>query len=409
MLHQWDFLTGSLPRARERSGTRTTSRRQVDAGQIDHTPAALRDRPRRAGSPSRSTDSRWPTTAVAQQAQIVRRGLPRLLPGHPSVRSHLSYEEIPTVGPATALAAASGRRDRCAVGAARRSSLLFFATWLTESSDLAGRLESTAPTRRLARGSDTPTPHRDRRGQRRAVARSAGVRFLAGPPPPAAVSTVGIDGSGRLADGYQVQDQPWFVLELARRDGSSGTGMPRPPGWLTPADLAEHVARRPRRAAERAAPPRCAQTSAPVSPGHRRPSRACTARREDCSATSPRSRRGCVRCGATRSCSTLGVVVPGPSPPEWPLLAAAALRYGRRVAFVGVDTKRPHPRRRSLLAGHAVSYPSYVSLSGAIPRKGVIGLPTTIFIDAAGNITYTQTGPYDSQGSFDADISRHAL
>ena len=40
---------------------------------------------------------------------------------------------------------------------------------------------------------------------------------------------------------------------------------------------------------------------------------------------------------------------------------------------------------------------------------GVIDLPTTIFIDAAGKETFIQQGQYDSQGSLDADISRYAL
>src|SRR5205807_6582087 len=66
---------------------------------------------------------------------------------------------------------------------------------------------------------------------------SALPRFLRGlrlnPP-------VAIDRSGRIADGYEVQDQPWFVLTSASGrflwyyDVSTA-------GWLSPGSLAAHV------------------------------------------------------------------------------------------------------------------------------------------------------------------------
>ena len=95
---------------------------------------------------------------------------------------------------------------------------------------------------------------------------------------------------------------------------------------------------------------------------------------------------------------------------EWPLLASASARFGRRVAFIGVDSLDPAAgQATSWLTANPVSYPSYISLSGALPVSGVPGLPTTIFIDAAGNVTHTQFGQYDSQGALDGDINRYAL
>jgi len=95
---------------------------------------------------------------------------------------------------------------------------------------------------------------------------------------------------------------------------------------------------------------------------------------------------------------------------EWPLLASASARYGRRVAFIGVDVLDPDRGQAvSWLAGHPISYPSYTSLSGTLPVTGVIDLPTTIFIDAAGNVTDRQIGRYYSQGALDEDIRHYAL
>jgi len=37
------------------------------------------------------------------------------------------------------------------------------------------------------------------------------------------------------------------------------------------------------------------------------------------------------------------------------------------------------------------------------------GLPTTIFIDRAGKVTYVHTGQYDSQGTLDEEIGSYGL
>jgi hypothetical protein len=43
---------------------------------------------------------------------------------------------------------------------------------------------------------------------------------------------VGLDTTGRVADGYGVQDQPWFVLVSA-----SGKAVWSHDGWLAPSAL----------------------------------------------------------------------------------------------------------------------------------------------------------------------------
>ncbi|MEI6130430.1 MAG: ATP-binding cassette domain-containing protein, partial [Planctomycetota bacterium] len=66
------------------------------------------------------------------------------------------------------------------------------------------------------------------------------------------------------------------------------------------------------------------------------------------------------------------------------LLAAASVRYGRQVAFLGVDAtdRDTASAARGFLATHPVSYPSYQAATGQLLSLAeIIGLPTTIFID----------------------------
>ena len=403
MLHQWDFLTGSLAQLKGVWHAYHIAA-QVIAGQIDHTPAVyVIDR---RGRIAELYEQQMAYASVPQQAQVYAHELSRLLPSHPRVRSHLSYASIQTIGPAVraSLPRAGGGTLTLDTGSGPQL-LVFFATWLRETSHIAGQLESIGPYQQLAKAGHLPPLTAIDEGSVE-PSPAALPSFLRALPRPLAFG-VGIDRSGRVADGYEVQDQPWFVL-------SSRTGRilwywdATTQGWPTPHQLAEHVG------AALSAPPTAraptrAQTSALLagSPGplaalHRQAGQLLGG--EPALAARLRALRGypivlnvwaswCPGCRA-----------------EWPLLSSAAARFGRRVAFVGADVLDPATAdATSWLTANPVSYPSYVSPSGAIPRKGVVGLPTTIFIDAAGNITNTQTGPYDSQGSLDADISRYAL
>jgi cytochrome c biogenesis protein CcmG, thiol:disulfide interchange protein DsbE len=95
---------------------------------------------------------------------------------------------------------------------------------------------------------------------------------------------------------------------------------------------------------------------------------------------------------------------------EFGVFASASARYGRQVAFLGVDTNDNSPDAKAFLSQHPVSYPSYRSTRPALgPLAVVPGLPTTIYINRAGKIVYVHVGPYQAQGSLDADISAYGL
>ena len=54
--------------------------------------------------------------------------------------------------------------------------------------------------------------------------------------------------------------------------------------------------------------------------------------------------------------------------------------------------------------------PSYQTTSASIRSVAVLqGLPTTIFINAAGKTMFVHTGQYDSSGTLEQDVGTYAL
>jgi cytochrome oxidase Cu insertion factor (SCO1/SenC/PrrC family)/thiol-disulfide isomerase/thioredoxin len=95
---------------------------------------------------------------------------------------------------------------------------------------------------------------------------------------------------------------------------------------------------------------------------------------------------------------------------EFPLFAQASARYGRRVAFLGVDTNDSAADGRSFLAQHQVSYPSYQSSSTQLESLAVVqGMPMTIYLNRAGEVIWRHIAEYQSLGSLENDIEHYAL
>jgi thiol-disulfide isomerase/thioredoxin len=96
---------------------------------------------------------------------------------------------------------------------------------------------------------------------------------------------------------------------------------------------------------------------------------------------------------------------------EFPLFSQAAARYGKRVAFLGVNVSDSAGDARAFLRGHPVSYPSYADPRGAIASSfgTARGLPTTLYLGADGRREYVQAGQYGAGQALDADIERFAL
>jgi cytochrome c biogenesis protein CcmG/thiol:disulfide interchange protein DsbE len=100
----------------------------------------------------------------------------------------------------------------------------------------------------------------------------------------------------------------------------------------------------------------------------------------------------------------------GPCRAEFPLFASASARYGRQVAFLGVDTNDSSSDGRAFLAQHPVSYPSYQSSSAQLSSLAVIeGMPTTIFVDRAGKVAHVHIGQYGTLAALQNDIEHYAF
>jgi cytochrome c biogenesis protein CcmG/thiol:disulfide interchange protein DsbE len=92
---------------------------------------------------------------------------------------------------------------------------------------------------------------------------------------------------------------------------------------------------------------------------------------------------------------------------EFPLFGVAAARYGRRVAFVGVDTNDAASDARTFLASHPVSYPSYQSTSADLGwLAGIEAMPTTVFVNRAGKVVDVHPGQYETEGTLIDDVQR---
>jgi cytochrome oxidase Cu insertion factor (SCO1/SenC/PrrC family) len=229
MVNQWDFLTGSLPQLKSTWGAYDVAV-QIEQGQIDHTPALfVIDQ---QGRERKLYLTQMAYSSIGQSAQVLAEEIASLLPGHPHVASQQSLATISVTGPGAQVTLPSGQSGGGTVtlGPGKPRLVMFFATWLSEVSDLKSELIGAnayvAAARReglpqLTAVDETVVEPSDQTV--RSYLRSLGTALN---------YPVALDTTGRVADGYQVQDQPWFALVSA-----SGKILWSHDGWLSPAAL----------------------------------------------------------------------------------------------------------------------------------------------------------------------------
>jgi cytochrome oxidase Cu insertion factor (SCO1/SenC/PrrC family)/thiol-disulfide isomerase/thioredoxin len=404
MVRQWRFLTGSLSDLKQIWKAYKIDV-AIEQGQIDHTPALFVIGP--DGRLRKLYLTQQSYAAVPQLGQLLAQEATRLLPEHPAVNSRLSYAEVTGVAPTVRTTVPGSGDENVVLGPGETARLyLFFATWDQQVTNLGRQLDALNTYESDARAVGLPPLTAVDEATVEPSSRTLPA-FLDGLPHRLSYS-VGIDRSGRVADGYGVQDEPWFVLVspsgrvLWYYDVSTQ-------GWLDRAALERQLraaltrgpAGTPNAAAVRAeltgSPPALAAL-------HAQANRLLDG--EPALAARIRWLRGypivinawgswCAPCRA-----------------EFGLFAAASAAYGRRVAFIGADVGDDSGDARAFLAQHPVSYPSYQmttrQLTGVVPQ-GVLGTPTTIFINRAGKIVAVHTGTYEVQGTLDADIETNVL
>jgi cytochrome oxidase Cu insertion factor (SCO1/SenC/PrrC family)/thiol-disulfide isomerase/thioredoxin len=402
LTRDWRFLTGTTAQLK-RVWEAYSVGVQINQGQVDHSPAVfLVDT---HGRLNRLFVAQQSYAAVPQFAQILATRVSSLLPDRPAVHSSLSYDPIQGISPsqATSVPRAGGGPVQLGPGAPRL--LVFFASWDQEITSLSGQLKALNGYARSAAAARLPA--------------LAGIDEASVEPSPGALSAllpglpnslsypVGLDASGRIADGYQVQGQPWFVLTSASGQilwsWPVGTS-----GWLSRDQLARHV--------------RAALAKAPAGP-----QTAAAGQRQLSGSPQPLATLhaqaaqllGNQAALATRIRALHGYPIVinawaswcSPCRAEFGLFASASATYGRQVAFLGANSDDSAADARTFLAQHAVSYPSYQTTTEdlrAVVPAGVAGLPTTLFLDRSGRLVYVHTGQYQSQGSLNADIETYA-
>jgi cytochrome oxidase Cu insertion factor (SCO1/SenC/PrrC family) len=223
MVNQWDFLTGSDAKLRAAWSAYHIAV-QIEQGQFDHTPALFVIDQR--GREQKIYLTQMAYSSVGQSAQVLAQEVSGLLPGHPKLASQQSLATIPAETPTASItlpAAVSGAP--VALGPGQPRLVLFFATWLSEVSDLSSDLTGLNAYVQAAGRDHLPqlVAVDETVTEPSAQAVLGYLRGLGG-----LSYRVGLDITGRVADGYGVQDQPWFVLVSA-----SGTIVWSHDGWLT--------------------------------------------------------------------------------------------------------------------------------------------------------------------------------
>ena len=102
----------------------------------------------------------------------------------------------------------------------------------------------------------------------------------------------------------------------------------------------------------------------------------------------------------------------GPCKSEFPAFQQAAVRFGRRVAFVGLNGRGDtRTEAAAFLRTFPVTYPSYVDRDESIARtlNAAQYYPLTVYLDRSGKPVYEHAGAYVSAGALEQDIRRYLL
>ncbi len=227
MVNHWDFLTGTLPQLKA-VWKAYAIYVAIEHGQVDHTPAVYIIDTR--GREQKIYLTTMAYASITQAAQVMAQEASSLLPGHPALARTESLAQLTGLGPAKTVTLPALPSGSVTLGPGAPHLVMFFATWLDETSDLPLELTGLNQYVQAARADGLPslTAVDEESSEPSLATVRAYLARLHG----ALSYPVGLDETGRVADGYGVQDQPWFVLTSA-----TGTILWHHDGWLPASQL----------------------------------------------------------------------------------------------------------------------------------------------------------------------------
>ena len=225
LTNQWDFLTGSLSQLKAVWKSYDIAV-QIESGQIDHTPALYVIDAQ--GRLQKVYLTQMAYSSVTQSAQVIATEVAGLLPSHPKLSSLQSLGAISPQAPSATVslpaATGSGTSGHVTLGPGKGRLVVFFATWLSETSALNAEMTSLNDYAKAAAAKHLPALTAvDETVIEPSDAAVASYLHELGP----LAYPVALDETGRVADGYGVQDQPWLVLVNA-----AGTITWQHDGWV---------------------------------------------------------------------------------------------------------------------------------------------------------------------------------
>jgi cytochrome c biogenesis protein CcmG, thiol:disulfide interchange protein DsbE len=99
----------------------------------------------------------------------------------------------------------------------------------------------------------------------------------------------------------------------------------------------------------------------------------------------------------------------GPCRFEFPFFQKQAVKRGKEVAFLGVNSQDNKGDAQDFLGDYPLPFPSYEDGDGDVARKlRIVGLPATAYYDRKGELAYLHQGGYASEQKLAEDIERYA-
>lgn len=227
MVNHWQFLTGTLSQLKTVWSAYHIAV-QIEQGQIDHTPAVYIIDTR--GREQKLYLTQMNYASITQAGQVMAQEVSSLLPGHPALARTQSLAHITGLGPASSVTLQTLPSGSLTLGPGTPHLVMFFATWLDETSNLRSEMAGLSQYVQAAHADGLPSLVAV--DEESAEPSLAAVRSYIAGFNGSLTYPVALDSTGRVADGYGVQDQPWFVLTSA-----TGTIVWKHDGWLPASQL----------------------------------------------------------------------------------------------------------------------------------------------------------------------------